>query len=103
MTTHLQGTEPVVSTVAQPIAGSLRKAGTKLAALKNPSMAGVLETVTGSWGALLISFGLIISVGGALLAWTLLAEESVCIAYGFCMPLAPSTCCSAPCSTHLVR
>lgn len=49
----------------------------ELAALKNPSMAGVLEAVTGSWGALLISIGLIISVGGALLAWTLLAAESV--------------------------
>lgn len=49
----------------------------ELAALKNPSMAGVLQAATGPWGAVLISIGLIISVGGALLAWTLLAAESV--------------------------
>ena len=49
----------------------------ELAALKNPSMAGVLEAAVGPWGAVLISIGLIISVGGALLAWTLLAAESV--------------------------
>jgi arginine:ornithine antiporter/lysine permease len=49
----------------------------ELAALKNPSMAGVLQAAAGPWGAVLISIGLIISVGGALLAWTLLAAESV--------------------------
>ncbi|MCL9800334.1 basic amino acid/polyamine antiporter [Pseudomonas sp. AKS31] len=49
----------------------------ELAALKNPSMAGVLEAAAGPWGAVLISIGLIISVGGALLAWTLLAAESL--------------------------
>ncbi len=49
----------------------------ELAALKNPSMAGVLEAAAGPWGAILISVGLIISVGGALLAWTLLAAESM--------------------------
>jgi arginine:ornithine antiporter/lysine permease len=49
----------------------------ELATLKNPSMAGVLEAVVGPWGAMLISIGLIISVGGALLAWTLLAAESI--------------------------
>lgn len=49
----------------------------ELAALKNPSMAGVLLAAVGPWGAVLISIGLIISVGGALLAWTLLAAESV--------------------------
>ncbi|POA19655.1 hypothetical protein C1886_11555 [Pseudomonas sp. FW300-N1A1] len=38
-------------------------------------MAGVIEAVTGSWGALLLNAGLIISVGSALLAWTLLAAE----------------------------
>ncbi len=47
----------------------------ELAALKNPSMAGVLEHVVGSWGALLISIGLIISLLGGLLAWTLLCAE----------------------------
>lgn len=46
-----------------------------LAGLKVPSMAGVLESVAGPWGAGLISLGLIVSVGGAFLSWTLLAAE----------------------------
>lgn len=49
----------------------------QLAALKNPSMAGVLEAVVGPWGALLVTLGLIVSVGGGFLAWTLLAAESL--------------------------
>jgi len=49
----------------------------ELAALKYPSMAGVLEQVVGHWGALLITIGLIVSVGGGFLAWTLLAAESL--------------------------
>ncbi len=49
----------------------------ELAALKNPSMAPVLEKVVGHWGALLIYIGLIVSVGGGLLAWTLLAAETL--------------------------
>jgi arginine:ornithine antiporter/lysine permease len=47
----------------------------ELAALKNPSMAGVLEHVVGPWGAILIAVALVISVLGAFLAWTLLAAE----------------------------
>jgi arginine:ornithine antiporter/lysine permease len=47
----------------------------ELAALKNPSMAGVLKHVVGDWGAMLISIGLLVSVGGALLSWTLLCAE----------------------------
>ena len=46
-----------------------------LAGLKVPSMAGVFETLVGPWGAALISLGLIVSVGGAYLAWTLLCAE----------------------------
>jgi arginine:ornithine antiporter / lysine permease len=49
----------------------------ELAALKNPSMAAVLEKAVGSWGAVVIYIGLIISVGGGFLAWTLLAAESL--------------------------
>jgi arginine:ornithine antiporter / lysine permease len=49
----------------------------ELAALKNPSMAPVLEKIVGSWGAIAIYIGLIISVGGGFLAWTLLAAESL--------------------------
>jgi arginine:ornithine antiporter/lysine permease len=48
-----------------------------LASLKNPSMAGVLEKAVGTWGAVLIYLGLIVSVGGGFLAWTLLAAESL--------------------------
>lgn len=47
----------------------------QLAALKNPSMAGVLEAVVGPWGAILINLALVISVVGAFLSWTLLAAE----------------------------
>ena len=49
----------------------------ELAAMKNPSMAGVLDKAVGTWGAVLISIGLLVSVGGALLAWTLLAAETL--------------------------
>ena len=47
----------------------------ELAGLKNPSMAAVLAQVVGHWGAQLISIGLIISLAGALLSWTLLCAE----------------------------
>jgi arginine:ornithine antiporter/lysine permease len=47
----------------------------ELAGLKVPSMAGVLESLVGPWGAILINLGLIVSVGGAFLAWTLLCAE----------------------------
>jgi arginine:ornithine antiporter/lysine permease len=46
-----------------------------LGALRNPSMAGVLEAVVGPWGSKFISAGLIVSVLGAYLSWTLLAAE----------------------------
>jgi arginine:ornithine antiporter/lysine permease len=46
-----------------------------LAGLRNPSMAGVLEAVVGRWGAIFVSAGLIISVLGAYLAWTLMCAE----------------------------
>jgi arginine:ornithine antiporter / lysine permease len=49
----------------------------QLAELKNPSMAGVLEKAVGTWGAVLVYLGLIVSVGGGFLAWTLLAAESL--------------------------
>ena len=47
----------------------------ELAGLPVPSMAGVLESLVGSWGAALISIGLVISVGGAFLSWTMLCAE----------------------------
>jgi len=49
----------------------------ELAGLKNPSMAGVLEQAVGTWGAVLVYVGLIVSVGGGFLAWMLLAAESL--------------------------
>lgn len=49
----------------------------ELAGLKNPSMAPVLEKVVGTWGAVLVYIGLMVSVGGGFLAWTLLAAESL--------------------------
>jgi arginine:ornithine antiporter / lysine permease len=49
----------------------------ELAALKNPSMAGVLEKAAGPWGGAFITIALLVSVGGALLAWTLLAAETL--------------------------
>ncbi|WP_414042943.1 arginine-ornithine antiporter [Macrococcus sp. EM39E] len=47
----------------------------KIADLSNPSMAAVLEQIVGPWGASFINIGLIISVLGAWLGWTLLAGE----------------------------
>ncbi len=47
----------------------------ELAALKNPSMAGVLEYIVGPWGAILVNITLVVSVLGAFLSWNLLAAE----------------------------
>ena len=46
-----------------------------LAGLPVPSMAGVLESLVGKWGAALVSLGLVVSVGGAFLSWTMLCAE----------------------------
>lgn len=40
-----------------------------------PALADVLQAVVGKWGANLINLGLVISVGGAWLSWTLLPAE----------------------------
>ncbi|MEF2292893.1 arginine-ornithine antiporter [Virgibacillus dokdonensis] len=47
----------------------------ELANLPNPAMAYVLEEIVGKWGAIVINLGLIISVMGAWLGWTLFAAE----------------------------
>jgi len=47
----------------------------ELAGLRQPSMAGVLGAVVGPWGVWFVSIGLIVSVLGAYLAWSLLAAE----------------------------
>jgi len=46
-----------------------------LADMKNPSMAYVLEAIVGEWGAMLVNIGLVISLAGAWLGWTLLCAE----------------------------
>ena len=43
--------------------------------LSHPSMAQVLAHIVGHWGAIFVNIGLIISVLGAWLGWTLLAGE----------------------------
>lgn len=52
----------------------------EIAELPQPSMAGVLEAAVGPWGAWFVSGGLIISVLGAYLAWTLMAAEVLNVA-----------------------
>lgn len=47
----------------------------EIAELRQPSMAGVLEAAVGGWGAVFVSAGLVVSVLGAYLAWTLMAAE----------------------------
>jgi arginine:ornithine antiporter/lysine permease len=47
----------------------------ELTALPTPSMAGVLESIVGPWGRIFISIGLLISVLGNYLSWSLLAAE----------------------------
>ena len=52
----------------------------EIAQLRQPSMAGVLEAAVGDWGTVLVSVGLIVSVLGAYLAWTLMAAEVLFVA-----------------------
>ena len=47
----------------------------ELAGVKNPSMAIVLEHILGPWGAILVNTGLVISLLGAWLSWTLLCIQ----------------------------
>ena len=55
-------------------------------------MAGVLEKVAGPWGASLMNLGLVVSVLGAFLSWTLLAAEvPFAAAKGGTMPSALAT------------
>ncbi|MFI8292299.1 basic amino acid/polyamine antiporter [Streptomyces sp. NPDC085614] len=52
----------------------------EIAELRQPSMAGVLEAAVGTWGQVFVSVGLIVSVLGAYLAWTLMAAEVLFVA-----------------------
>jgi len=48
--------------------------------LRQPSMAGAMESVVGYWGTAFISVGVIVSVLGAYLAWTLMSAEVLYVA-----------------------
>jgi arginine:ornithine antiporter / lysine permease len=47
----------------------------EIASMRQPSMASVLAAVVGPWGAVFVSIGLIVSVLGAYLAWSLICAE----------------------------
>ncbi|MGO4442354.1 basic amino acid/polyamine antiporter [Mycobacterium sp. 2YAF39] len=47
----------------------------QLAGVSQPSMAAVLESIVGHWGSIFIRVGVIVSVLGAYLAWTLMSAE----------------------------
>lgn len=51
----------------------------ELAKMANPSMRIIMNTVLGPEAAMVINMGIIISVAGAFLAWTMLAAESLYI------------------------
>jgi arginine:ornithine antiporter/lysine permease len=72
------GVLSVFASVAIVSYGILPRA--ELAQLRQPSMAGVLEAAVGDWGAVFVSVGLIVSVLGAYLAWTLMAAEVLFVA-----------------------
>jgi len=46
-----------------------------IAGMRQPSMAAVLEAVVGHWGAVFVSVGLLVSVLGAYLTWSLICAE----------------------------
>ncbi|MDR0206892.1 MAG: basic amino acid/polyamine antiporter [Bacteroidales bacterium] len=47
------------------------------AELGTPSIAYILEQIVGIWGAAVVNIGLIVSVLGAMLGWTILASEVI--------------------------
>ncbi|EGT5184817.1 amino acid permease [Cronobacter sakazakii] len=47
----------------------------ELAQMRNPSMAGLMVQMMGPWGEVIIAAGLIVSVCGAYLSWTIMAAE----------------------------
>lgn len=47
----------------------------ELAELPNPALAGVMEHAVGPWGATLINFGVVLSLVGAMLGYTVLSSE----------------------------
>lgn len=47
----------------------------EMAELPNPQAAGILEAAVSPWGAALINIGVILSLAGALLGWTIIAGD----------------------------
>ncbi|MGL4847871.1 MAG: basic amino acid/polyamine antiporter [Clostridium sp.] len=47
----------------------------EIASLQNPSLAYILQSVIGKWGAIIINIGLIVALTGALLGWTIITAE----------------------------
>ena len=47
----------------------------EIADMRQPSMAAVLEAAVGPWGAIFVSVGVLVSVLGAYLAWSLICAE----------------------------
>ncbi|WP_158781532.1 basic amino acid/polyamine antiporter [Pantoea sp. BAV 3049] len=47
----------------------------ELAEMRNPSMAGLMTQLIGHWGNMIIAPGLVVSVCGAYLSWTIMAAE----------------------------
>ncbi|MCB4769551.1 basic amino acid/polyamine antiporter [Ancylobacter sp. Lp-2] len=62
----------MVAVTLLPFATAPRAA---IAGVPNPSLAGALELVVGHWGAVFISIGVLVSVLGAYLAWSLICAE----------------------------
>jgi arginine:ornithine antiporter/lysine permease len=49
----------------------------ELASAHEPAMGGVLGSVVGPWGSTIVDIGVVVSVLGAYLAWTLLSAEAM--------------------------
>jgi arginine:ornithine antiporter/lysine permease len=62
----------MVAITLLPYAAAPRAA---ISGVANPSLAGALELAVGHWGAVMISIGVLVSVLGAFLAWTLIVAE----------------------------
>jgi arginine:ornithine antiporter/lysine permease len=62
----------MVAVTLLPYATATRAA---IAGVQNPSLAGALELIVGHWGAVFISVGVLVSVLGAYLAWSLICAE----------------------------
>jgi len=77
----------------------------EVAALNTPSTAYILEQIVGTWGAAVINIGLVTSVLGAMLGWTILASEVIHVgAKDKLMPkiFAKENRCHAPVSSLLL-